>query len=189
MFWQVVGKQKTERDRNGRGGETQSKYTSWGQWRGEKVPVVWKPQCDEILSWEAPRRGEHTQRKREGSGRKAERESAFTAGHFHLSVWEMDGWNQTPIKASWKSRTCIQWVQKQTGELHPFQPPAPAPSQSSYPRLSLAVPYCFTRFDKTLTEPPQFLMLLVQQHRQFFGPCVFLITVVLTLQNNCHKGL
>lgn len=56
-----------ERDRNGSGwrGETQSKYTSWGQWRGEKVSLHWKPQCDEKLSSEAQERGEHRQRKRE----------------------------------------------------------------------------------------------------------------------------
>lgn len=96
-----------ERDRNGSGwrGETQSKYTSWGQWRGEKVSLHWKPQCDEKLSSEAQERGEHRQRKREdvrGGG-----ESAFTAGHFHMSVWEMDGWNQTPVKVRWKAETAL----------------------------------------------------------------------------------
>lgn len=55
--------QKLEEDRNGRGVE--SKYASWGQWRKEKAPVFWKPQCDEKLSWEA-QRGKYRQREGEG---------------------------------------------------------------------------------------------------------------------------
>lgn len=63
--------------------------------------------------------GERKAREEWGEGR----ESAFTAGNFHLSVWEMDGWNQTPIKVSWKNRTYILplSVSPETrGQLHPF---------------------------------------------------------------------
>ena len=74
-------------------GETQSKYTSWGWWKGENILALWKPQRNEKLSLEAQETAENRGKEREVEGRDSE-------GFYWSSlspVWQMDGWNQSPI--------------------------------------------------------------------------------------------